>query len=594
MRARGMMNTLGREPERRTQGLDYRILLRLLEFIRPYKALVAFSLLTMLVYTASIVANPWLIKRAVDSVVTSADTSALTVAALLLAVNAVIGFITNILHLVALSGVGQNLLLGLRTATFNHLQTLPLSFFDRTSVGVNMSRVQNDVQQLQEFLSIFVLMLGDLLTLGGIIVAMLVMEWKLALITLAAIPLLFGLMVAWQRYAWVFFLQVRRNLASVNGSLQENISGVRVIQSIHRQEENLREFDRLSDRYLSSSLKAGRLSSALSPLVDTVTALATGLVIIFGGIMVLEGDLAVGILVAFALYIQRFFDPIRSLTMQYGHMERAMASGSHLFEVLDTEPQVPDRPGAVELTSLRGDVEFQDVSFGYKPDSPVLKRINLRIKPGQNIALIGPTGAGKTTLTSLLARLYEVSEGTITIDGHDIRNVTRRSLNRQIGVVSQEPFLFSGTIRENIRYANVDKTNQEVQDAAKAVGAHDFIAQLELGYETEMEERGLNISPGQRQLIALARALVADPRILILDEAMATVDSHTEMQIQRALKVVLEERTALIVAHRLSTVRDADRIVALDEGRIIEEGTHEELLSLGGLYARMHQLSSIT
>ncbi|MFQ5860650.1 MAG: ABC transporter ATP-binding protein, partial [Dehalococcoidia bacterium] len=569
---------------------DQRVVLRLLGYLRPYRTLTLLSVLGMLLYTLTIVAMPWIIQQAIDSVVASQSLAGLRTAVLLFAANAVVNYAANYFHLRALAQMGQRVLYDLRTHLFHHLQRLSLSFFDRNEVGRVMSRIQNDVQQLQEFLSILILGLGDLLTLLGIIAAMLLMHLPLALITLTVLPVLFLIMVVWQRYAQVSFMRVRRAIAMVNVGLQENISGVRVIQSLNRQEANIERFDQLNSSHLDANLQASRLSSALLPTVEVLTAVATGLIIVFGGAMVLRGELAVGVLVAFALYIQRFFDPIRNLTMQYTQLQRAMTSGARIFELLDTQPEVTDRPDAQELPRIRGEIRFEDVSFAYQPGQEVLHHIHLHIRPGETVALVGPTGAGKTTLVALAARFYDVTQGCITTDGVDIRQLSQASLASQRAMVLQEPFLFSGTIAENIRYCREGLSDEEIIRAARLVGAHEFITRLPQGYDMPVQERGGNLSVGQRQLIALARAVAAAPHILTLDEATASIDSHTEMLIQQALKQVLQGRTSLVIAHRLSTVRSADRIVVLDGGRIVEEGSHEALLRQGGLYTQLYRL----
>ncbi len=569
---------------------DHRVMRRLLPYLAPYKKIVAVATVAMLVHTGSLVLFPWLISLGFAAVV-DAELGRLTWILPAMGANALAGWLFNYIQLVLMAGVGQSVLYNLRMDLFRHLQGLSLSFYDRNEVGRIMSRMQNDITQLQEFLTTGILVLGDLLVLGGIVGAMLLMDVQLALVTLAVLPLLSLLLYYWQQYARRAYIRVRRAIAAVNASLQENIAGIRVVQSMGREDLNLKKFSGLNGHNLNTSLDASKLSSAVLPAVEIISALALALVIIFGGRLALGGDLPEEVLLAFAMYIQRFFEPVRNLTMQYTEVQRAMASGVGVFELMDVQPMIKDSPRATHLPTIRGRLRFDHVSFSYDEGIEVLHDIDLLIEPGETIAVVGPTGGGKSTLVSLVPRLYDVSSGRITVDDVDIRDVTRESLTRQVSTVLQDPFLFTGTVADNIRYGRLDATDEEVREAARLVGADRFISRLPDGYETELQEMGGNLSAGQRQLVSFARAVIADPRILILDEATANIDTQTEFLIQSALVRVLEGRTSLIIAHRLSTVRNASRIVVIDDGRIAEMGNHNELVARGGVYARLHAMT---
>ncbi len=578
------------------QVYDRRVVARMLPYLRPYVGLAALATVAMLIYTATLVAIPYLIKYGIDGFIVGgnrSDFSGLTLVFAYFLLTAVANWASNYTQQWAMIRVGQGVLYSMRRDMFSHLQKLSLRYFDRTEVGRIISRVMGDVYQLQEFMSLVVTTLGDFLALIGVVTMLLVLNLKLGLISMAVVPVLVLIMAVWQTYARRAFMRVRRSIAIVNSALNENISGVRVVQSMNRQKRNMEIFDEKNSENLHASLSAIRLSAILMTPVDILTGIAIASVLYFGAGMVTGETLGIGGLIAFVLYIQRFFDPIRNLTMQYSQFQRSMASGIRIFELLDTEMDITDADNAEAIPPMKGGVEFREVSFGYDSGEDVLRKVNLKIEAGETVAIVGPTGAGKTTLVSLIARFYDVppGRGAILVDGFDIRDVKRDSLAGQMSMVLQEPFLFSGTVAENIRYNRVDASDEQVVRAAKAVDAHGFIADLENGYDTLLAERGVNLSVGQRQLLSFARAIVADPRILILDEATANIDSHTELLIQRALRKLLQNRTAIVIAHRLSTIRGADKIVVLHHGEVVETGTHSELVSKSGLYQHLYQMN---
>jgi len=571
---------------------DSRVIAKLPRYLLPVKKWISIGAGGMLIRTFATLATPYLVALATNDIV-AGNLNGLDIIAIIFVAISVIMWFGQYAENLYLSFAGQSVIYRMRTELFDHLLRLSLSFFDRNQVGKLMSRVQNDVQQLQELVTQGILsLITSLLTLVGIAIIMLTMNWLLGLIMMAMVPIMILSVWIWQKYARQAFIRVRRAIATVNSQLQEDIAGVRVVQSLSRESENMGQFDQVNRAHLDANVTAVKFEAVMMPMINILTGVSFAIVLIVGGFQVLDGAMEVGFLMGFLMYVQRFFDPVLELSMQYTELQRAMASGARIFELIEVTPDIQDSPDAIDLPPIKGEIRFENVSFAYEEDKDVLHDINLTIKPGETVAIVGQTGSGKSSLVSLIARFYEIEKGSLKVDGHDIRSVTQQSLRDQIAIVPQDPVLFTGTIEENIKYGNMDATREQVAEVAKTVGAHSFISRLDKGLDTPVGQRGVSLSAGQRQLVCLARAIIADPRILILDEATSNVDTHTERIMQRALRKLTRGRTCLTIAHRLSTVTGADRIIVLDHGRIVEEGSHKELLTKRGIYHHMFQTLS--
>ena len=572
---------------------DGKVTRRIWQFVCPYKRCVVISVAAVLTFTGSQLTIPLLIRYAIDKgMAPDAPPNVLLEIVAMFAVVVAINYVASRVQELVTGRMAEDVLFDIRRAMFSHLQRVSLSFMDKTEVGRLMSRLQGDVNSMQEFLETSVLAIGDLLLLFGIVVVMLWLDWQLALMVLTVLPILFGIRILWLTRARAAFMAAHEANSITNGALAEAIHGVRAVQAMDRARLNGELYGRLVDNTYKAHLRASKLSQIMIPVVDTLTGSAMAVVALAGGLMVVSERIEVGVMVAFLFYIQRFFDPIRSLTIQYSVMQRAMASGHRLTEVLDVDVDVRDAQNATPLgNDDDGSVEFCNVTFGYDPEHPVLKDVNFRVSSGETVALVGPTGSGKSSSMALIHRFYDVQDGAVLVGGRDVRDVTQKSLGRHIAMVLQEPYLFTGTVRDNIRYASDWADDEAVVEAAIAVGAHDFIEALPKGYDTMLAECGNNLSLGQRQLLSFARALVTDAKILIMDEATANIDSYTEMQIQKALQRLLEGRTGLVIAHRLATIRNANRIIVLQHGQIVEQGTHDTLIKHGGLYAQLYRLN---
>lgn len=586
------MRIQGIGPNRRDGGKAFNsvVVLRLWGYLRPHKLALLWALLLVFITAAAQLAGPYFLKVAIDEHLTvRRDLLGLSFVSSLFALSLVVSWASQAYQGYVMAVVAQSVLNRMRSQIFEKINRVSLSYHDRHESGVTMSRIVNDVAVFQELLTQGIVhILADFLLLIGIIAIMLAMSPKLALYTFSVLPIMVLVTVIYTSRSRRVFLRTRETMGEVAASFQETVSGVRVVQAFAREEISQGRFDAVNQRNLDANLRAVALSSMFQPTVEFMSVAATAIVLWFGAVAVLSGEITVGVMVAFLTYVTRFFQPIRELSSQYTHLQQAMAAGEKIFEVLDHPIEVDDAPNAREMPPIIGRVAFEHIYFSYLPDVPVLKDVSFVAEAGRTIALVGPTGAGKTSIASLLARFYDVSGGRITIDGHDVRDVTMASLRRQMGLVPQDPFLFSGTIADNIRYARPEAPLEEVIEAAKLANAHEFIERLPDGYDTTVYERGHNYSQGQRQLIAFARAILANPRILILDEATASVDTRTEVLIQAALSHLLEGRTSFVIAHRLSTIRNADTILVVDHGEIVERGSHRELLAQDGKYRELY------
>jgi ATP-binding cassette, subfamily B, multidrug efflux pump len=583
------IQSIARAPQERAsdRGATTR---RLVGELRPYGRSLSLVLVLVVVGALGQAGGPWLIGRAIDENILGNDPPGLFRTMALLFGVYVVSTLAQRGQIRQVGTVGQSVLASMRERIFERLQSLPLGYFDRRPVGDLMSRVTNDVDTLNQLLSQgLTQLLGSLFSLIGIVIAMLVLDWRLALVCFAIIPIMLLTNVFFARRARRAFRTTRETVGDITAGLQEEIVGVREAQAFNRTQTNIERFRERNAANRAANVQAVAITSAFAPAIDVLSTLATAVVIGYGGYLVVMGTLTVGLLTAFLIYVQQFFRPIQLASQVYTQAQAALAGAERIYNILDEEPEPSDPPGAERLGEVEGRITFEEVSFAYEPGRPVLHDVGFDIEPGHTVALVGPTGAGKTTIANLIPRFYDATGGSVRVDGHDVRRVERRSLRRHIATVLQEPFLFSGTVAENIGYGRMDASREEIEAAARAVSAHGFISALPEGYDTTLGTGGGTLSGGQRQLVSFARAVLADPRILILDEATSNIDTRTEALIQEALGTLLRGRTSVVIAHRLSTIRNADQILVVESGRIAERGTHASLLTSGGLYANLYR-----
>ena len=571
------------------EGFNFSHLKRLTKYMKPYKNKITILVVLMLISSFVSLLGPYLIKIALDDIIPSGNLINLIILSLIYALSLILVSAFMKQRILTMGEVGQDILVDMRNDLFVNLQTLPFSYYDSRPHGKILVRVVNYINSLSDLLSNgFVNLIADTVTLLITIIFMFCLDYKLALVSLIALPVLIAVMMSLKKAQRLANQKLSSKQSNMNAYVHESINGIKVTQSFSREEENMKIYEDVCKQYSDSWIDSVKLNFLVWPSIDIISVASISLIYLFG-ILIFDSSIKVGVLVAFIGYVWRFWAPITNIGNFYNTIINAMAYLERIFETMDEKPLIHDEPNAKILPSIEGHVEFKNVTFMYEEDNPILKNIDMNINSGESIALVGPTGAGKSTIVSLISRFYDINEGEILIDGINIKDVTLKSLRQQMGIMLQDSFIFSGTIMDNIRYGKLDATDEEVIEAAKIVQAHEFIMEFENGYYTEVNERGSRLSVGQRQLISFARALLANPRILILDEATSSIDTQTELLLQKGLDELLKGRTSFIIAHRLSTIKNSSRIMYIDDGRIVECGTHDELMSLKGHYYNLYQ-----